>query len=90
VWVAKSIDANESFETITVGTDVFVAKTEVDGTEVEIEFFQDADGDDIWLEVGEAEMTTASPYYDAVLGEVTEPFTAWFVASVMAGGTAVW
>ena len=90
VWVAKNIDANESFETITVGTDVFVAKTEVDGTEVEIEFFQDADGDDIWLEVGEAEMTTASPYYDAVLGEVTEPFNAWFAASVVAGGAVDW
>jgi len=81
-WVVKNIDANESFETITVGTDVFVAKTEVDGTEVEIEFFQDVDGDNIWLEVAEAEMTTSSPYYDAVLGEVTPDFTVWLAGAV--------
>jgi len=81
-WVVKNIDANESFETITVGTDVFVAKTEVDGTEVEIEFFQDVDGDNIWLEVAEAEMTTSSPYYDAVLGEVTPDFTIWLAGAV--------
>jgi len=81
-WVVKNIDANESFETITVGTDVFVAKTEVDGTEVEIEFFQDVDGDNIWLEVAEAEMTTSSPYYDAVLGEVTPDFRVWLAGAV--------
>jgi hypothetical protein len=81
-WVVKNIDANESFETITVGTDVFVAKTEVDGTEVEIEFFQDVDGDNIWLEVAEAEMTTSSPYYDGVLGEVTPDFRIWLAGAV--------
>jgi len=74
-WVTKNIDANESFETIQVEPGVtLVMKTEHDGAEIEVEFFQDADGDDTWLEVAEAEMTSSSVYYDAVNGAVTDGF----------------
>ena len=85
-WVVKNIDANESFDTVTVGTDTFVIKTEVDGTEVELEVFQDADGDDIWLEVAEAEMTTASPYYDPTTG--VDPALGVWVIGVVLGTVA--
>ena len=74
-WVTKNIDANETFETIQVEPGVtLVMKTERDGAEIEVEFFQDADGDDTWLEVAEAEMAASSVYYDAVNGAVTDGF----------------
>lgn len=57
----------------------FVMKTERDGAEIEVEFYQDADGDETWLEVAEAEMAASSVYYDAVNGTVTADFVALVV-----------
>jgi len=68
VWVAKSIDANESFETLDLSGTTVVAKTEVEGTEVEIEFFwEDPANAGVWREVAEAEMQVGSTYYDALV-----------------------
>jgi len=88
-WVVKSIDANESFDTVVTGDCTFVVKTEVEGTKVEIEFFEDADADGVWLEVAEAEMTSASPLYDAALGTASAELVAWVWNAHLAGAVPV-
>jgi len=62
-----------------------VAKTELEGTEVEIEFFcEDPANAGVWREVAVAEMQVGSAYYDALtMGPAPELVgmvgLSWFV-----------